>query len=162
MDCFVKWLCVFFYLFVILFGFVGEFIWICWWIYLDLSVNFYRTQVSLGSDLWVRLSLSTRPCWNFTDVTLADDRAFHGNVAITFGTNASDVTWWANFEQKCIFEWNMILRNTGNLKLTNTRISQSRFSGQREQTLSTGVLILISSWKGWTCSCTPLAAMKLI
>ena len=87
-------------------------------------------------SLWVRLSLSTRPCWNFTDVTLADDRAFHGNVAITFGTNASDVTWWANFEHKCIFEWNMILRNTGNLKLTNTRVSQSRSSGQREQTLS--------------------------
>ena len=38
-----------------------------------------------------------------------------------------------------ICEWNtkLILRNTGNLKLTNTRASQSRLSGQREQTLST-------------------------
>ena len=35
--------------------------------------RFYRTQVSLGSDLWVRsLSLSPRPFWNLTDVTLAD------------------------------------------------------------------------------------------
>ena len=39
----------------------------------------------------------------------------------------------------CICEWNtkLILRNTGHLKLTNTRASQSRLSGQREQTLST-------------------------
>ena len=45
--------------------------------------------------------------------------------------------------QKCIFERNTnlnYLRNTGNLKWRNTRIAQSRFSGHREQTLSTCVL----------------------
>ena len=34
--------------------------------------NFYRTQVYLGSDLWVRC-VSNRGCWNFTDMTLADE-----------------------------------------------------------------------------------------
>ena len=39
-----------------------------------LSANgFYRTQVNLGSDLWVRMSLSKRPCVDLTDVTLADE-----------------------------------------------------------------------------------------
>ena len=36
--------------------------------------HFYRTQVSLGSDLWVRLSQThslTIPCADLTDVTLA-------------------------------------------------------------------------------------------
>ena len=34
---------------------------------------FYRTQVSLGSDLWVRsLKQTPRGFWNLTDVTLAD------------------------------------------------------------------------------------------
>ena len=58
--------------------------------------NFYRTQVS-WSDLCVWLSLSKwvteRHCWNFTDVTLADEdtnwiltdndkKTFQGNVAM--------------------------------------------------------------------------------
>ena len=38
---------------------------------------FYRTQVNLGSDLWVRmsvcLSVRHRPCADLTDVTLADE-----------------------------------------------------------------------------------------
>ena len=38
-----------------------------------LFCNFYRTQVSLGSGLWVPVSLCTTPFWNFADVTLADD-----------------------------------------------------------------------------------------
>ena len=53
----------------------------------------YRTQVYLGSDLWVRVSETTRPCANLTDVTFADEdtssilandtnRAFKGNVAM--------------------------------------------------------------------------------
>ena len=57
---------------------------------------FYRTQVSLGSDLWVRLSLTNKqteePFADLTDVTLADEdtnsiltdnanRAIQGNVA---------------------------------------------------------------------------------
>ena len=59
--------------------------------------NFYRTQVSLGSDLWVLAyvtdSLSTRLFADLTDVTLADEdsnstpadyvnRAIIGNVAM--------------------------------------------------------------------------------
>ena len=34
---------------------------------------FYRTQVSLGSDLWVLMYLTPRLCADLTDVTLADD-----------------------------------------------------------------------------------------
>ena len=80
------------------------------------------------------------------------------NLVANFGTNARDVTWWPNFEPICKKSENAYLEeiqnwNIANLKMTNTRISQSRFSGQREQTC---VLILISSWRGWTCSCTPL------
>ena len=83
------------------------------------------------------------------------------NLVANFGTNAKDVTRWPNFKPICKKSENAYLGeiqnwNIANLKLTNTRISQSRFSGQREQTLSTCVLILISSWRGWTCSCTPL------
>ena len=58
---------------------------------------FYRTQVYLGSDLWVCLSLSNKlsetPFADLTDVTLADEdtnpiltdnanRAIQGNVAM--------------------------------------------------------------------------------
>ena len=54
---------------------------------------FYRTQVNLGSDLWVRMSLTTRCFADLTDVTLADEdtnsiltdnanRAIQGNVAM--------------------------------------------------------------------------------
>ena len=37
--------------------------------------NFYRTQVYLGSDLWVRVSQTHSKTFgaNFTDVTLADE-----------------------------------------------------------------------------------------
>ena len=34
---------------------------------------FYRTQVSLGSGLWVPVSVCHRAFWNFADVTLAND-----------------------------------------------------------------------------------------
>ena len=54
---------------------------------------FYRTHVSLGSDLWVRLSETERPCADLTDVSLADEdtnsiltdnanRAIQGNIAM--------------------------------------------------------------------------------
>ena len=77
---------------------------------------FYRTQVNLGSDLWVRLSVRETPLWNLTDVTLADEDtnsiltdnangAIQGNVAMqwrnlvaNFGSNASGASWWPNFE----------------------------------------------------------------
>ena len=56
-------------------------------------LHFYRTQVYLGSDLWVCFSLTERPFWNLTDVTLADEdtnsiltnnanRAIQGNVVM--------------------------------------------------------------------------------
>ena len=54
---------------------------------------FYRTQVNLGSDLWVRVSVRPRGFADLTDVTLADEdtysiltnnanRAIQGNVAM--------------------------------------------------------------------------------
>ena len=61
------------------------------------QLNFYRTQVSLGSDLWILMSLphslTTRLFADLTDVTLADEdsksiptddvnKAILGNVAI--------------------------------------------------------------------------------
>ena len=56
-------------------------------------LDFYRTQVSLGSDLWVPISLTPTPFADLTDVTLADEdsnliptddvhRAILGNVPI--------------------------------------------------------------------------------
>ena len=62
---------------------------------------FYRTQVYLGSDLWVQVSLSTRGFADLTDVTLADEdtnsiltdsanKAIQGNV--------SYATWWPTLE----------------------------------------------------------------
>ena len=52
-------------------------------------LNFYRTQVSLGSDLWVRLSLTQRGFANLADVTPAmkiptdtANKAIQGNVAM--------------------------------------------------------------------------------
>ena len=61
---------------------------------LDISfTNFYRTQVSLGSDLWVLISVRPRGFADLTDVTLADEdsnsiptndvnRAILGNLAM--------------------------------------------------------------------------------
>ena len=56
-------------------------------------LHFYRTQVSLGSDLWVWAYVSPRLCADLTDVTLADEdsnslpsddvnRAILGNMAM--------------------------------------------------------------------------------
>ena len=53
--------------------------------------TFYRTQVNLGSDLWVRMSVRETPFADLTGVTLADEdtksiptdnvnRAIPGNV----------------------------------------------------------------------------------
>ena len=55
--------------------------------------TFYRTQVNLGSDLWVRMSLRPRGFADLTDVTLADEdtnsiltdnanRAIQGNLVM--------------------------------------------------------------------------------
>ena len=38
----------------------------------DILEFFYRTQVYLGSDLWVLISKSERRCANLTDMTLTD------------------------------------------------------------------------------------------
>ena len=89
---------------------------------------FYRTQVSLGSDLWVRLSLTGTPFADLTDVTLAIEdinsiltdnanRAIQGKVAIQVtqpgwkicnkckwghlvakATNAGGAIWWPNLQ----------------------------------------------------------------
>ena len=56
-------------------------------------MHFYWTQINLGSDLWVRVSLTHRRFADLTDVTLADEdtnpiltdnanRAIQGNVAM--------------------------------------------------------------------------------
>ena len=109
-------------------------------------------------------SQTKRRLWNLTDVTLADEytnsiltdnanRAFQGNVAMQvtqaggqLWNQAMQVTWpdgqilnrFAT-NQKCILKrnTNLISRNIANLKLRNMRASQSRFSSQTEQTLST-------------------------
>ena len=58
----------------------------------DLINHFYRTQVNLGSDLWVCMSVR-EVCADLTDVTLADEdtnsiladnakRAIQGNEAM--------------------------------------------------------------------------------
>ena len=64
---------------------------------LNFVSSFYWTQVNLGSDLWVRMSVrpsvTEPPLWALTDMTLADDdtdpiltdnanRAIQGNVSM--------------------------------------------------------------------------------
>ena len=66
---------------------------------------FYRTQVSLGSDLWVRFSVTEPPFADLIDVTLADEDT---NSILTDNanrqskpmqcSNASDATWWPTLE----------------------------------------------------------------
>ena len=45
------------------------------WPFWFQNVYSYRTQVSLGSDLWVLMSVSTTPFADLTDVTLADEES---------------------------------------------------------------------------------------
>ena len=92
-------------------------LWWIWWRW--LWYDFYRTQVNLGSDLWVRMSVRpsvTDVCKDLTDVTLADedtnsiptdnaDMAIQGNVAMqwcnlvaNFRTNARRATSCPNVE----------------------------------------------------------------
>jgi len=132
--------------------------------------------------------LTEPPFADLTYVTLADEdtnfiltdnanRAFQGNVAMwvtkpggQLWNQAMQVTlpndqllnWFAT-NQKCILKrnTNQIWRNTAHLNLRNATTSQSRFGSQTEQTLSTCVLILISSWRGWTCSYTMQVAFYL-
>ena len=82
------------------------------------SSNLYRIHVNLGSDLWVRMPVSPSVqhlCVDLTDVSLAEEDtnsiltdnvngANEGNVAMQvlqgayFGSNASGVSRWPNFE----------------------------------------------------------------
>ena len=108
--------------------------WLCS-MYCHLNVYFYRTQVNLGSDLWVRMSLTPRPLWNLTELTLADNdtnpiltdnanRAIQGNVATQPGgqlckqckwrhlmikcwTNPCCATWWPNMQ--FIYKWHHLV-----------------------------------------------------
>ena len=81
----------------------------------DSVFCFYGTQVYLGSDLWVRVSLTKRGFANLTDVTLADEdtnsiltdnanRAIQGNVAIQV-TRPGGQLWkqckWRHLTTKC-------------------------------------------------------------
>ena len=70
--------------------------------FLHKNKHFYRTQVNLGFDSWVRMSVSETPCVDLTDVTLADEdtnsiltdkvnRTIQGNVAM-------HATWWPTLE----------------------------------------------------------------
>ena len=43
------------------------------WVQWSQFLGFYRTQVSLGSGLWVPVYIHPRALWNIADVTLADD-----------------------------------------------------------------------------------------
>ena len=72
-------------------------------LYLTAGIIIYRTQVYLGSDLWVPMSLSERGLSNLTDVTLADqatnsiqadnaNMAIQGNVAMKV-TQSSGQLW---------------------------------------------------------------------
>ena len=53
---------------------------------------FYRTQVSLGSGLWVPVSVCHRAFWNFADVTLANDDT---NSILTDNGNRAIWNWWS-------------------------------------------------------------------
>ena len=69
----------------------------------NIECCFYRTQVSMGSNLWVQLSLTNTPFWNLNDedtnsiLTDNANRAIQGNVA-NFGINASGAIWWPNLQ----------------------------------------------------------------
>ena len=60
-----------------------------------LSKYFHRTQVNLGSNLWVQMFVSNIPCWDLTDVTLADEDT---NSILTDNANGAiqgnGAIWW--------------------------------------------------------------------
>jgi len=72
-------------------------------------LHFYRTQVYLGSDLWVRVSLNI-PCADLTELTLAEDtNPILSNNAkamwqcrwlslVGFVINAIGAIWWPNLQ----------------------------------------------------------------
>ena len=55
---------------------------------------FYRTQVSLGSGLWVRCLYVKNFGWNFADVTLADNDT---NSILADYANRAICGWWLSF-----------------------------------------------------------------
>ena len=61
------------------------------WPIIIFVFNFYRTQVSLGSGLWVPVSLTPGALWNFADVTLADDDT---NSILANDANRAIWGWW--------------------------------------------------------------------
>ena len=75
-----------------------------------LNSNFYRTQVNLGSDSWVGLSVTDSCYADLTDLSLADEdtnskltdnakRAIQGNEAMqVMLTYASGAIWWPNLK----------------------------------------------------------------
>ena len=116
-------------------------------------------QICASSSIWWPKCGNNGWCIIWWQHFLLANGRWHHLVA-KFATNSSgpksDWTfleirkWW--FDRNT----NLIFGNTAHLKWRNIWTCQSRFNSQREQTLSTCVLILISSWRGWTCSCTPM------
>ena len=114
----------------------------------------YWTQVSLVRSMGPSQphKLSKRPCWNLTDVTLADEDTSSIQTDNANSVPDDQEIWWF------ICEWNTKTRkkrNTGNLKATNTLASQSRLVKCSEG--ADFVQILVSSRRGWTCSSTSLS-----
>ena len=56
-----------------------------------LVLIFYRTQVNLGSDSWVRLSVTEPPFADLTDVTLADEDT---NAILADDANGHSKAMW--------------------------------------------------------------------
>ena len=86
-----------------------------------LSKYFHRTQVNLGSDLWVRMFVSNRPCWDLSKAICGnasyttwwptlqtmlmvppDDQILNqsklGHLFVKFATYASGAIWWPNLK----------------------------------------------------------------
>ena len=75
-----------------------------------MGYNLYEVSrmIFIGSDLWVRMSVTGKPCADLTVVTLADEdnnslptddanRAILGNVAKSV-TNARSANFWPNLQ----------------------------------------------------------------
>ena len=99
--------------------------WVKEWVtYLKLVwhflTNLYRTQVNLGSDLWVRLWVREvvvkliKLTWLWLMeiqtqcqliIPIGNSKTMWQwkrlNLVANFGSNASDATWWLNFEPIC-------------------------------------------------------------
>ena len=103
-----------------------------------------RLQVSLGSDLWVRMSVTKRAFADLTDVTLADEdtnsiltdnvkRAIQGNVAMHVtqpgGKQCNGATWWPNVEPIQVVLAKFATHASGAISWSNLQLIQVAPSG---------------------------------